>query len=126
MHGLRISLLLPYSLQQQTSVFSSPAADVISLLQLHACCKLCLGRTQMFSDTPSAPSQCWICRLHSGSSAENDQSSADDLQQMAHELAASKQGKSAVVVWNRALLHQLAGQAHYQDGMPQLSNAKLH
>ncbi|KAA6417398.1 MAG: cell division-associated BIMB-like, partial [Trebouxia sp. A1-2] len=51
-----------------------------------------------------------------GSSAENDQSSAADLQQMAHELAASKQGRSAVVVWNRALLHQLAGQAYYQDG----------
>jgi len=44
---------------------------------------------------------------------------------MAHELAASKQGKSAVVVWNRALLHQLAGQAHYQDGTSQLNNAKL-
>ncbi|KAL0042551.1 hypothetical protein WJX79_003322 [Trebouxia sp. C0005] len=56
------------------------------------------------------------CRPDFGSSAENDQSSAADLQQMAHELAASKQGRSAVVVWNRALLHQLAGQAYYQDG----------
>jgi len=79
----------------------------------------------MFCDTHPAPSQCWICRPNPGSSAENDKSSAADLQQMAHELAASKQGKSAVVVWNRALLHQLAGQAHYQDGTSQLNNAKL-
>lgn len=80
----------------------------------------------MLCDTAPAPSQCWICRPDFGSSAENDQSSAADLQQMAHELAASKQGRSAVVVWNRALLHQLAGQAYYQDGMLQLNYAKLH
>jgi len=75
-------------------------------------------------DIPPAPSQCWICRPNPGSSAKNDQSSADDLQHMAHELAASKQGKSAIAVWNRALLHQLAGQAHYQDGTSLLNNAK--
>ena len=38
------------------------------------------------------------------------------LQQMAHDLAASKQGKSAQVVWSRALLHQLAAQAQIQEG----------
>lgn len=43
-------------------------------------------------------------------------SSADLLQQMAHGLAASKQGKSAQVVWTRAMLHQLAAQAHIQEG----------
>jgi len=79
----------------------------------------------MLCDTSPAPSQRWICRPNSGSSARYDKSSADDLQRMAHELAASKQGKSAVVVWKRALLHQLAGQAHYQDGTSQLNNAKL-
>lgn len=41
---------------------------------------------------------------------------ANTLQQMAHNLAASKQGKSAQVVWSRALLHQLAAQAQIQEG----------
>ena len=35
---------------------------------------------------------------------------------MAHDLAASKQGKNAQQVWNRALLHQMAAQAHTQEG----------
>ena len=54
----------------------------------------------------------WIwCCLHDRGNA-----AAGTLQQMAHDLAASKQGKSAQLVWNRALLHQLAAQAHVQDG----------
>ena len=35
---------------------------------------------------------------------------------MAHDLAASKQGKGAHEMWNRALLHQMAAQAHTQEG----------
>lgn len=41
---------------------------------------------------------------------------AGTLQQMAHGLAASKQARSGQSVCNRALLHQLAAQAHFQNG----------
>ena len=45
-----------------------------------------------------------------------DSASAEKLQQMAHEAAASKQGKSMPSLWTRAILHQLAAQAHIQAG----------
>ena len=60
------------------------------------------------------------CRPKPGSTAADPTSSADSLQQMAHRLAASKQAKSAAVMWSRALMHQLAAQAHCQDGMSKL------
>ena len=60
------------------------------------------------------------CRPKPGSTAADRTSSADSLQQMAHKLAASKQAKIAAVMWSRALMHQLAAQAHCQDGTSKL------
>ena len=67
-----------------------------------------------------APFAACHCRSVCGSIDVVDGSAAAKLQQMAHELAASQQGKNASLVWNRALLHQLAAQAYCQAGMHSL------
>ena len=98
-------------------IITSTNINPYACSNLALCCVSYPGVMHIPSHTPFAACH---CRSVCGSIDVVDGSAAAKLQQMAHELAACQQGKNALLVWNRALPHQLAAQAYCQAGMHSL------